>query len=124
MSDQGEPSTADVRAAIDRVVGASPRGRIVLVSNALPASAEVTTFIGWEQISTPYRFQITLVMSREDSVSFDLNEAMGSRASFVFLSDARARPMIWHGVLSIVECLSEFGDTATYRAELMPRMWT
>lgn len=120
MSDQA----ADMRGAIDRIVGESHRGRIVLWSSALPPSTEVTAFIGWEQISTPYRFQITLAMSREDSVSFDLNEAMGSRASFVFLSEARARPMIWHGVLSIVECLSEFGETATYRAELMPRMWT
>jgi type VI secretion system secreted protein VgrG len=95
---------------------------IRVLSDALP-ECTATELSATEGLSSLYRFEVVLSMKRDDSIGFELGDAIGSRATIVLADDARRAPARWHGVFSAFELVHESWDCATYRAELSPRLF-
>jgi len=90
------------------------------VSTAFPPNAQVTAFVGREGLSKTYEFDIALKLTGLD---VDTAAAVGSRATLAIDRGFTAPPYLFHGVLSSVELVNDFGAYGLYIAKLVPTYW-
>lgn len=83
----------------------------------------VVSFTGREQISRPYRFDVTVEVASRDASRF-ANEVLGAAASFAL--STRAGPREIGGVVSRVTALAvdPEKDCSRFVVRLVPRLWT
>jgi type VI secretion system secreted protein VgrG len=79
---------------------------------------EVAEFTGFEHISSPYNFVITLV-SQVPDISPD--KLIGHPASLYILRKGKYLP--YSGVINEFQLIDKSVDYCIYRAELVPRIW-
>jgi type VI secretion system secreted protein VgrG len=79
---------------------------------------EVAEFTGFEHISAPYNFEITLVSQVAD-ISPDT--LIGKPASLYILRKGKYLP--YSGVVTEFQLIDKSVDYCIYRAELVPRIW-
>jgi uncharacterized protein involved in type VI secretion and phage assembly len=97
--------------------------RFALRCDRFGAPVRVLEFTATEALSTLYRFEILIGVASDERAAFDSADAVGARASFVHTRGDSSAPMTWHGALSRIAFAGDDGATATYRAELVPRLW-
>jgi type VI secretion system secreted protein VgrG len=94
---------------------------ITFASSMFPSTARVLGFRGFEAISRPYRFEVSLAV-RSEAVEFELLDAVGTRGRLLIESEAAGPPAVFAGVLGDVEIAHEFGGFALFRVALVPRL--
>jgi type VI secretion system secreted protein VgrG len=92
-------------------------------ASALPHSAQVMAFRGHEALSKPYRFEVFVLVDRASSLEFDMEAALGQRASLRLHRDDGSVHQTFHGVLDAIELVHELPGDALYRLELAPKLW-
>jgi len=90
------------------------------LSTAFPPTAQVTAFVGREALSKTYEFDIALKLT---GVDVDTAAAVGARGTLVIDRGFGALPFIFHGILSSVELVNDFGAYGLYVARLVPNYW-
>lgn len=75
---------------------------------------------GFEAISRPFRFTLTLVT---DDADIDFDAMLRMPATFSIFSHDGRREVPYHGVLAGFEQLHRAGGYVFYRAVLVPRLW-
>ncbi len=90
------------------------------VSTAFPPTAQVTAFVGREAISRTYEFDIALKLTGLD---VDVAAAVGARGTLTIDRGLGAPPFVFHGILSSVELINDFGAYGLYVAKLVPTYW-
>jgi type VI secretion system secreted protein VgrG len=75
---------------------------------------------GFESISQPFRFTLTLV---SDDASIDFDTMLSHRASFTIYGPEGGIRAPYHGVLAEFEQLHRADNFVFYRAVLVPRLW-
>ncbi|AQH03003.1 type IV secretion protein Rhs [Burkholderia sp. KK1] len=75
---------------------------------------------GFESISQPFRFVLTLV---SDDASIDFDTMLNHRASFTIYGPEGGIRAPYHGVLAEFEQLHRADGYVFYRAVLVPRLW-
>jgi type VI secretion system secreted protein VgrG len=75
---------------------------------------------GFESISQPFRFVLTLV---SDDASIDFDTMLSHRASFVIYGPEGGIRAPYHGILAEFEQLHRVDGYVFYRAVLVPRLW-
>ncbi|MCA9622854.1 MAG: type VI secretion system tip protein VgrG [Myxococcales bacterium] len=81
---------------------------------------DVVGFRAFEGISQPFRYEITLVRSK-DSGPVDLAGLVDAPATFVMATMNRWRRV--HGILAEAECLERTSELLLYRVLLVPHWW-
>ena len=90
------------------------------ISNSLPPDTfGVVSFSGSERISTPYKFEITLI---SENLKIDFKAIMNSMAKLVFHREEE-KDVFYHGIVANFEQLQDVGGYAIYRTYLVPRLW-
>jgi len=90
------------------------------ISNSLPPDTfGVVSFSGAERISTPYKFEITLI---SENLKIDFKAIMNSMAKLVFHREEE-KDVFYHGIVANFEQLQDVGGYAIYRTYLVPRLW-
>jgi len=90
------------------------------ISNSLPPDTfGVVSFSGAERISTPYKFEITLI---SENLKIDFKAIMNSMAKLVFHRE-EGKDVFYHGIVANFEQLQDVGGYAIYRTYLVPRLW-
>jgi len=90
------------------------------LSTAFPPTAQVTAFKGREAISRTYEFDIALKLTGLD---VDVAAAVGARGTLTIDRGLGAPPYVFHGVLSSVELVNDYGSYGLYVARLVPTYW-
>ncbi len=93
---------------------------LTFASSMLPSSTRVVGFTGHEAISQPYRFEV-YVFAHSDAIDFDLNDAVGTRATLT-IAAKKGPPFLFSGILGSVDLLHEFGGRALLRTVIVPRL--
>jgi type VI secretion system secreted protein VgrG len=75
---------------------------------------------GFESISQPFRFVLTLV---SDDASIDFDTMLSHRASFTIYGPEGGARAPYHGILAEFEQLHRADGYVFYRAVLVPRLW-
>jgi len=91
------------------------------VSTAFPPIAQVTAFVGREAISRTYEFDIALKVV--GPLDFDVAAAVSARGTLSIDRGLGAPPYVFHGILSSVELVNDFGAYSLYVAKLVPTYW-
>lgn len=84
------------------------------------AALRVIRFEGYEAISRPFQFDITLV---GDDPDIDLDGVLNSTAVLTLRSRDLSRSVPYRGMLAQFEQLGKVDDYCFYRATLVPRLW-
>lgn len=93
--------------------------KFLFVSTAVDKNTfHVVRFKGTEGLSSLYRFEITLISSRED---LDLGEILQRSVEFIIKRDEG--DISFKGILSAFEQLHQTGGMVFYRAEVVPWLW-
>jgi len=79
---------------------------------------EVAEFTGIESISTPYRFDITLLSVKADVLP---EEVIGKPATIYIFRDGEYVP--YSGIVSEFQFIDRNVDYCTYSARLVPKLW-
>ena len=96
-----------------------PKRKFTFVSKALPQDTfDVVSFKGFEGISKPYEFEITLV---SDDPEIDFKSVLENPATLTILRDQGDLPI--HGMVAQFEQLEETAQQILYQALLVPRFW-
>lgn len=97
---------------------------ITIQCGVLPTSTRVAGFRGTEAISRPYEFEVFLLMQGEESADWDLDSAIGQKASLVIdRKNDGLPPFIFSGVLASMELLHEFDGRSLLRCVIVPKLW-
>ena len=89
----------------------------VLECSGLPAGARVIAFDGIEEISTPYRYEIDLLLDAEA----DLSDAVGASAKLTVRPHGTEGGSV-HGVIESATVVENLDDQDLYRLVLVPRV--
>src|SRR5262245_11809015 len=89
-------------------------------SSAFPKSTRVMSFRGVEALSRPYRFELFVTVPVDDARDVDLADAVGTKATLAMHSE-RGNPVVFNGVLTVVQLLHAHTTYALFRAVLEPR---
>lgn len=81
---------------------------------------KVLRFEGFEAISQPFRFDITLV---SDDADVDFDKVLNALGTFTLWSRDHSRNTPYHGMIAEFEQLGRVDEYVFYRAVLVPRMW-
>lgn len=81
---------------------------------------DVVNMEGYESISQPFRFTLTLV---SDDADIDFDAMLGNPASFTIFAPGSTLETPYHGVLAEFEQLHRANNHVFYRAVLVPRLW-
>lgn len=79
---------------------------------------EVAEFSGIESISTPYRFDVTLLSVKADVLP---EEVIGKPATIYIFRDGEYFP--YSGIISEFQFIDRNVDYSTYSARLVPKLW-
>ncbi len=115
----GEHSAAG-RRSVRTSHGGAMADLFALTSDILPASAQVLGFRGTETISAPYRFDIAF--SILPNVDFDMDTAVGERATLQIRNEEGASPYSINGIFSGLELIHEYADRSVFLVTLSPRL--
>ena len=95
--------------------------RFEFASNAFEADKfAVVNMTGFEAISKPFRFTLTLV---SDDSNVDFETVLQNTASFRIFAPDGASSVPYYGVLAEFEQLQQSDGYVFYRAVLVPRLW-
>lgn len=94
-----------------------------LRSESFPEGARVVGFRGSEGLSRLYAFEVFLQITGPDAHSFEVADAVGSKAALVVSRDDGRDPFAFAGVLSEVALLHETHERCLVRALLVPKLW-
>jgi type VI secretion system secreted protein VgrG len=94
-----------------------------LISDAIPSQAKVLSFQGWESLSQVYRYEVLVAVPHPWSASFDMDAAMGARATFEIQDDRDQPRTSVHGIVASLELVHEIEQEATFRVVLVPALW-
>jgi type VI secretion system secreted protein VgrG len=93
--------------------------RFSFTSSALPGDTfAVVRFQGYEALSEPYEFDISLVSEKKD---IDIDHVLSASAAFTIKRPKGDLP--FGGILKSFEQHNEFDGLYFYRAVLVPRLW-
>ncbi|ARA91965.1 MAG: type VI secretion system tip protein VgrG [Bacteroidetes bacterium] len=93
--------------------------RFYFEAESLPADTfQVVRFSGLEELSHPFRFELTLVSEDPD---IDFAAVVNHAATFTMLRGTERVPR--YGIVSHLEQAGRTGDFFLYRAVLVPRLW-
>ena len=81
---------------------------------------DVVNLEGFEAISRPYRFALTLV---SDDAEIDFNKILQNPATLCIYSPDGTQEVPYHGVIAEFEQLQRVGNYIYYQAVLVPRLW-
>lgn len=97
---------------------------ITIQCDVLPTTARVAGFRGSEAISRPYEIEVFLLLQGEESEEWDLDSAIGQKASIIIDRKADAiPPFILSGIFASMELLHEYGGRALLRGVIVPKLW-
>ena len=92
-------------------------------SSALPAATRLAGFHGSEGLSRLYSFEVFLVMTNNVGHDFNLESAVGAKASLRLEASDQGPGSVINGVLASIELVSDFATRSVFRAVLVPRLW-
>jgi type VI secretion system secreted protein VgrG len=92
-------------------------------SSVFPSTTKVAGFRGSEGLSRPYVFEILLMMTNDEAGDFDMEDAIGAKTTLTAHRGGEGAPFVFHGILSALELVHEFGKRAVFRARLVPQLW-
>ncbi|RJP73285.1 MAG: type VI secretion system tip protein VgrG [Candidatus Zixiibacteriota bacterium] len=79
----------------------------------------VVNFHGFDALSKPYEFEVTLASQRGD---LNLAQLLQQPARFIFHRESGG-DVTYHGILAQFEQHQEFNQVYFYRAKLVPKLW-
>ncbi len=89
-----------------------------LTSKALPAETLVLAFKGYEALSTPYSFEVYLLVPTQSEV--ELEDVIGDQVTFHLNDDVGH---VVNGVIAACERLAESSAHDLFRATITPKLW-
>lgn len=87
---------------------------------ALPTAISLVGFRGHDALSQPYAFDVVFTASASGEISME--EVVGSRAALT-VGVGGGVPARIHGILAEIELADVLGESAIYRAKLVPELW-
>lgn len=81
---------------------------------------EVVTMQGYESISRPFRFELTLV---SDDADIDFEQMLQSQVAFTIYAPDGMQPTPYYGMVAEFDQLHESGGYIFYRVVMVPRIW-
>ena len=94
------------------------KDHFTLQSSALPQGTRVAAFKGIEALSTPYSFEVDLLVPNEQEL--DLGDVVGDSVTLVLEPEAGHQIC---GVIATFELFAEAGSYGLFRATIVPRLW-
>lgn len=95
--------------------------RFAFTSNAFAEDTfEVVTMQGYESISRPFRFELTLV---SDDADIDFEQMLQSQVAFTIYAPDGKQPTPYYGMVAEFDQLHESGGYIFYRVVMVPRIW-
>jgi type VI secretion system secreted protein VgrG len=92
-------------------------------SSALPAATRLAGFHGSEGLSRLYTFEVFLIMTENVGHDFNLENAVGAKATLRLEPSEQGPGSTLNGVLASIELVSDFATRSVFRAVLVPRLW-